>query len=453
MSLPNYFLADLPPEATVSPAVVSEASRTLRRNRAQFLAGRTTESVIDLLAGVAAGWLDPGHSFRRLALEQGPALLRFSRPTLERGLGAFFAELTADNLRALVLQELGHARRLDGFCSSASERETRQSALALGPELLVHIAPGNLPNPALMSIVLGLLLRSAQFVKCAQGSSLIPRLFAHSIYEADHKLGACLELAEWPGGSEELEAALFSEADCVTATGNDETLDSIHRRLPSRARFLGYGHRVSFGYVAREVLSSAGARRAARDAAEDVAAWDQQGCLSPHVFYVEERGAVDPTRFAAMLAEELARQETEFPRGELLVDESATISLKRDFYRVRASASAETQLWSSESSTAWTVVYEADPRFQLSCLNRFVYVKRAADLDDVLHHAEMVRGQVSTVGLAAAGERENELAAQLARWGVTRICRIGQMQRPPLTWRHDGRPALADLVTWSGWEQ
>ena len=47
----------------------------------------------------------------------------------------------------------------------------------------------------------------------------------------------------------------------------------------------------------------------------------------------------------------------------------------------------------------------------------------------------------------------NELATQLARWGVTRICRIGQMQRPPLIWRHDGRPALADLVTWSEWEQ
>jgi hypothetical protein len=452
MNLPNYFLADLPPEATISPAIVSEASQSLKRNRAQFLAGRTTESLIDFLARIAAEWLDPGHSLRRLALEKGPAVLSFSRATLERGLGEFFAELTADNLRALVLQELGHARRLDGFCASAAERETRLSALALGPELLVHIASGNLPNPALMSIVLGLLVRSAQFVKCARGSSLIPRLFAHSIYEADHKLGACLELAEWPGGSEELESALFSEADCVTATGNDETLDSIRRRLPPRTRLLGYGHRVSFGYVAREVLSSAGARRAARDAAEAVAAWDQQGCLSPHVFYIEERGAVDPAQFAAMLAEELARQETEFPRGELLVHESAAIALKRDFYRVRASASAETQLWSSEGSTAWTVVYEADPRFQLSCLNRFIYVKRAADLDDVLHHAELVRGQVSTVGLAAAGERESELATQLARWGVTRLCHIGQMQRPPLTWRHDGRPALADLVTWSGWE-
>ena len=113
---------------------------------------------------------------------------------------------------------------------------------------------------------------------------------------------------------------------------------------------------------------------------------------------------------------------------------------------------SETQLWCSEGSTAWTVIYEDDPRFHRSCLNRFVYVKRAADLADALHHAELVRGQVSTVGLAGAGDRARDLAAQLARWGVTRVCPLGRMQRPPLGWRHDGRPALADLLTWTDWE-
>jgi len=64
-----------------------------------------------------------------------------------------------------------------------------------------------------------------------------------------------------------------------------------------------------------------------------------------------------------------------------------------------------------------------------------------------------VRGKVSTVGIAADEERALELATQLARWGVTRVCPLGQMQSPPLTCRHQGRPTLADLVTWSHWEQ
>lgn len=451
MNLPDYFLADLPPEATLTPTMITEAGQTLKRNRAQYLAGRSTDHLIAIIAGVAADWRRHDNPFRQLALARGPELLRFSRATLERGLDHFFAELTEENLHALVLQDFGHARRLDQFSASAG-RAANTLSLARGPELIAHIAAGNIPCPALLSIVLGLLARSAQFMKCPRDAAFLPRLFAHSLYEADHKLGACLELAAWPGGNEAIEEALFAEADCVTATGSDGTLDAIRRRLPLRTRFLGYGHRVSFGFLARESLAGHGARRLARAATEDIAAWDQQGCLSPHVIYVEERGATSPEQFAALLAEELAAHETAFPRGELHLHESTTITLKRDFYRVRAAASPETRLWHSEGSTAWTVIYEDDPRFQTSCLNRFIYVKRAAGLDDALHHAELVRGQVSTVALAAEGDRARELAAALARWGVPRVCAPGHMQRPPLTWRHDGRPALADLVSWTDWE-
>jgi hypothetical protein len=99
------------------------------------------------------------------------------------------------------------------------------------------------------------------------------------------------------------------------------------------------------------------------------------------------------------------------------------------------------------------VVYEADPRFQLSCLNRFIYVKGVKDLTEAMQNAESVRSQVSTVGLAAPEDKEPELATALARWGVARVCRLGRMQEPPLAWRHDGRPALGDLVTWTDWER
>ena len=180
-------------------------------------------------------------------------------------------------------------------------------------------------------------------------------------------------------------------------------------------------------------------------------AWNQLGCLSPHVFYVEH-GAVSAGEFGDRLATELAGLEAAEPRGPLRAEEAAVIAAKRSFYDVRAATSNDTRIWKSDGSTAWTIVYEANPQFQLSCLNRFIYVKPVADLADALRHAEMVRGKVSTVGLAAPGDKAQSLAMQLARWGVTRICPLGEMQNPPLTWRHDGRPALGDLVTWTDWE-
>ena len=452
MTLPNYFLADLPPEAVLTPTMITEACQTLKRNREHYLVGRSTSHLVKVISEVADNWLQPDYPFRRLALEAG-SITGFQRATLARGLDAFFTEVTRDNLHALLMQELGHSHRLDEMSAPDGESRQGRAALARGPELIAHITASNLPSPALLSIALGLLARSAQFVKCSLGTSFLPRLFAHSLYDADPKLASCLEVAEWRGGTTTLEERLFAEADCVTATGSDETLEKIRCHLPLRVRFLNYGHRVSFGYVARGVLSGFGTKKIVARAADDVIAWNQLGCLSPHVIYVETGGAISAERFAEDLSEELKRREAEEPRGELPVELAATIASRRDIYRVRSGASPETRLWCSDGSTAWTVVYEADARFQLSCLHRFIYVKSVPDLGDTLRQAESVRGQVSTVGLAAPDDEMQALATELARWGVTRVCPLGRMQNPPLTWRHDGRPSLGDLVTWTDWEQ
>jgi hypothetical protein len=452
MNLPNFFLADLPSEAVLTPSLVTEACQSIKRNRERYLATRTTAQIITLLSAVAADWLRTENPFRRLALERGPAETGFSRETMARGLDAFFRELTRERLGAMVEMELGNASRLDSFCSSDAEGRQTRAALARGPGCLVHIAAGNLPSPALMSLVLGILVRSAQFMKCASGSALLPRLFAHSLYEVDSKLGACLELAAWPGGSLALEEALFGEADCVTATGSDAALGAIRQRLPARVRFLGYGHRVSFAFVAGKVLTGLHLPRVVSRAAADVTAWNQLGCLSPHVIYVEQGGEADAKRFAVMLADELKAREEAEPRGTVPDAVAAGIASRRAIYEVRAAHSQETQMWRSADSTAWTVVYEADPRFQSSCLNRFVYVKPVADLAEVLRSADPIREQLSTVGIAVPEHLSGEVATQLAQWGATRVCPLGRMQEPPLAWRHDGRPALSDLVTWTDLE-
>jgi hypothetical protein len=446
--LPNYFLADLPPEATLSATMLTEACQTLKRNRAQYLASRTTEDLVRLLSRVGDNWLDSEYPFRKLALREGPARTGFGRATIERGLDRFFRQLTRENLMALLAQELGDARRLDQFTALPGES---RAALTTGPELLAHIAAGNVPNPTWMSLVLGLLTRSAQFVKCSHGASYLPRLFAHSLYEQDHKLGACMEVAEWRGGHVALENAVFAEANLVTATGSDETLAAVRARLPVTTRFVGYGHRLSFGFIAASALFGRNGKRLAAAAADDVTAWNQLGCLSPHVFYVQSGGEIVPEMFAELLAEELERRETTDPRGDVPNETAAGIASRRAIYEVRVAHSPDTKLWRSSGSTAWTVVFEADTRLAVSCLHRFVYVKATADLAEALRGADDARGQVSTVGLAG-GEMSSELATQLARWGATRICPIGQMQAPPLAWRHDGRPCLGDLVLWTDLE-
>ena len=452
MNLPNYFLADLPAEAELTAGLISEACQTLKRNRARYLENRTTENMIHLVDRLAGEWLSTEFPFRRQVLELGPAATGFSEAVLAAGLDQFFKHLTAENLEALLRQELGHPHRLDGFHPDEHQVSGKRSAMARGPLLLAQIAPGNIPNPVLLEMVFGLLTRSAQFVKCATGAAFIPRLFAHSLYEADPKAGSCIEVAEWKGGRESLEAALFAEADCVVATGSDEMLEAVAKKIPRTARFLGYGTRVSFAYVTREALEQS-AEIVVQKAAADVTAWNQRGCLSPHVIYVEDGGKVTTEAFAALLAGQLDASEKTFPRGTLSASEAAAIAARRSFYEVRAAHSLETKMWASLNSTVWTVILENDPRFQVSCANRFIYVKAVGDLTHALQGAELVQEKVSTVGLSSTPAQARDVAQKLARWGARRVCPLGQMQNPPPGWRHDGRPPLGDLVTWTDWEK
>ena len=452
LGLPNYFLVDTQPKARLSPEMVTEACRQLKRNRVQYLRDTPTEQAVKMLARLADNWRDDLFPMRKLALAHGSAQTGFSKPSLVRGLDQFFGRITEESLHNLIAQALGASRRLDGPMGTPEERADNRTAMARGPELIGHITAGNLPCPTLMSMIHGVLVGSAQFVKCAKGAGFIPRLFAHSLYDAHAKLGACLELAIWPGGDHPFETALFDEADCVVATGRDETLAEIKSRLPQGKRFLGHGHRVSFGYLHRDVLSRAMATELAKNAARDVVAWNQLGCLSPHLFYVEKNGAVRPENFAEMLAGEIEALEQEEPRGEISTEESTDISGRRDFFEMRAANTGDVKQWKSEGDTAWTVVFEEDPVFVNSCLNRFIHVKAVENLDEMLRVAEMTRGQVSTVALAAPKNDAEEMVKTLAHWGVTRVCPVGQMQNPPMGWRHDGRPTLGDLVTWTDWE-
>ncbi len=170
--LPNYFLADLPAEAELTAGLITEACQTLKRNRQQYLEGRTTESMIRLLDRLGRDWQSDDFPFRQMALQAGPAATGFSAEVLAAGLDQFFQQLTAENLESLLRQELGHAQRLDDFFHREDEGPATRAPWRSGRALLAHFAPGNIPLPALMEMVLGLLARSAQFVKCASGQAL-----------------------------------------------------------------------------------------------------------------------------------------------------------------------------------------------------------------------------------------------------------------------------------------
>jgi hypothetical protein len=198
--------------------------------------------------------------------------------------------------------------------------------------------------------------------------------------------------------------------------------------------FEAHPHRVSFC-----ALFETAPKEVVAAVAKDVSQFHQKGCLSPHDIYV----AGDARDFAARLAEEMQRYEERDPRGPVTTREVAEIADVRANYRFRAASDPRVAIWESAGSSAWTVIFEDDPWFAASCLNRVVFVKPLPD--DLPASLGPALTWLAAVGIWPATP---EWAERVAELHPSRICPVGRMQAPPLTWHQEGKQTLAPFVRW-----
>lgn len=434
----------------LSPVDLRRQVDALAAARDRLLANRPVAEIVEVVDGVAARFLDPADPLRRAAERALPAVTNYSPAMIRLVLDRMAADWRAPRLRELLRAEFGDPRVLDGFIPAP--RAHGQQA-AFGPRLAVHVFSGNVPGVAVTSLIRSLLVKAGTLGKAAVGEPLLAALFARGVAEGDAALGACLAVTYWAGGDEMMERAALDAADAVVVYGGAEAVASIRARTPATARFLGYGPRVSFGVVGRAALEGDGAREAARGAALDASTFDQQGCVSPHLFYVEEGGSVEPEAWAGLLAEAMAETERALPRGILAPGESSAIRQLRGEAEFAEAAGGGLRLHASAEGTAWTVVYDPRPDFTASCLNRVVRVKPVARLDEVPALVERFAPVLQTVGIAGAPAETRALALALGRMGASRFAPLGRMAWPPPWWHHDGRPPLRDLVRWVDLEE
>jgi len=423
---------------------IQEASHRLLEARERLLPHRTTDQIIHSLAETAQRWLDTGNRWRQQAIEQAPAATGFSPEMVAEAIDLTFGALTHESLGELVDRELCTRRVLDEFCLQG-----RIHTRAHGPRRLTHFLAGNIPTPGIVSICCGLLLRSANLVKMSSRDPIFPALFAASLREVDAELADCVAVLDWPRSETAVTAAALSDTNAVIAYGDDHTISALRRMAPAGVPFLGYGHKVSFAVIAKEAMTAENLPALVEAAAFDASVYDQQGCLSPHVIYVEERGEVGPKQFAAALAQGMAAYQDRIPHGALTVEEAAQITTVRTGYEFRSESDRRVAVWASDTPNDWAVIYDDDPAFAPSCLNRLVFVKPTDGYKRVLNSIQRFAAMISCVGVAPMNERAMAFAGDLATLGVHRICLLGKMQRPPLAWHHEGRPNLADLVRWT----
>lgn len=409
------------------------------------LQARKTNEIIDILDEAIQLWLDPDYHYRKLAEELLPIVTGYDSEMIRVFLHSYLRSFRKEKLQRMIEVDFSNPLVLDEFRPRTSGGLTR----AYGPELITHVFSGNVPALPLWSLVSGLLIKSSTLGKLSSSEPLFPSLFVETLREIDRELAESIAIIWWRGGEEELERMAFSSSEAVIAYGSEGTIDSIRKKIPPNVRLHAHGHKLSAGFIVKDCLQRVLVTETARKAAKDASQFDQQACLSPHVFFVEEEGSVSVREFASLLAQEMNNYNVKMPRARLTKQENQALIQVRATFQFQAFQTREITIFESEESTSWTVVYDENATsFPISPLNRFVYVIPVRSIDDLPSYLHEVRGLLQTFGVACTPNTFRPTLEVLGRCGVNRITFLGGMGAPEPGWHHDGRPHLADLVRW-----
>ena len=205
----------------------------------------------------------------------------------------------------------------------------------------------------------------------------------------------------------------------VHVYGRDATIASVRAKVGERIRVRGHGAGMGIAVVGR----GAAVKDAARALAADVIAFDQRGCLSPRVVFVEGEGRADALAEALDVA--LSDANARVPRGDLAADE-----------RAEGARYAETMAFAGKTFAGAGHLIGLAPRgapIAVPPPGRHVHVAPVRSLDEAAAVMAELAPVIVTVG-SDAPERIVGLAPAHAR-----IARLGEMQRPRLDGAVDRR--------------
>ncbi len=409
---------------------------------------RPIRSIVLSLGELSRKWLDQKYSFRQKAVKRLVHGSGFSTNMAEATIDAIFSELTPSKLEKLLKTELRNPHMLDDF---SLDPIAKTWSRAHGPESILHIFASNAPQPAILSFVLGMLLKSRNLGKVSSRDGGFLDIYLQSLKTVDHSLWLMNQLID--SNNKNAVAFFAKKVDLLVAYGIDESLEQIRKIIPATTPFFAYGHRISVAIFLKESLKKKNVQALARSVGKDIWMVDQRGCLSPGTIYAEKGGEVSPAEFAAHLAlelEKLVQREKFLPRRDISAN-LAAYNLWNQF-AIKKIKAERSLFWESSPRGLWAVAYEDDLKPYLASSSQIIVVKGYRKINEVFTALKPIQKYLQCAALECEAKDRKKIAQKLSEMNVNRICRAGKMQTPPITWHHDGKPNLASWIRWTDLE-
>lgn len=351
------------------------------------------------------------------------------------------AALQRDALLARLRAELGKAD--PGQIERRYPQRQFEAWLPVG--CVVHVTPSNVFVVAALGLIEGLLAGNVNIVKLSARDSAFAAVFAEALCAADPGglLREYIAVLRLPSSETQRLQALFAHADAISAWGGEAAIEAIRRLAPQGVRLVTWGHKLSFGYVAAEVMADPDARAdALQGFANDICRLDQQACSSPQTLFLEcDEAALEA--FADELAGHLARVSPAIPGQLPGTAEQAEITTVSSVARAEEALGLTRVIEAADGR--WRIYVDTRPGLRPSPLFRSIWLKRM-DRGQLVGTLRPMRAWLQTCGLACGLESLAPLTRGLFAAGVTRITRPGEMIDSYTGAPHDGVYALQQLA-------
>ena len=384
----------------------------------------------------AAFVLEAGEALRASTLEERAHWLSQAARTLARQAEDGRDALSSTTGLSIPMVEWAVRTTLDTMTGDAMRglAQSAQKGTDRAPDpiaMLSVVLAGNVFTASVRGIVVPLLFGVPVLVKASSSETLFPAMLCDALRSADSRLGAAMSVVVFPGGDVEREAALIDSAEAVSVYGGDATVEAMAARL-GNTPLIAHGHGVSVAYCGNHAIEEAHIGHTISSLSLDICAYDQRGCLSPQLVYVEESSELSVMDFAERLAKEgLTPLSRTLPRGPLPVSVGAAQAQWRGVAEVEGSL--------VRGDTYAVSVRESQP-IRWSPGFRNVTVTPVRALDEALQAMRPIGSNLKCVGADSASIPELEARLADSPTLSAYACTIGTMQTPSLDAPADGYP-------------
>jgi len=397
--------------------------------------------IVEAIDATARLWCDRDWPDRCAARDLVVMTTGLSAPTVERSFDVELRNYQADALWRVLARELGDPKVLDEPCADAW---LGGRTMAIGPDIVCQVFTGNVPGLPALGIVRSLLVKSAVIAKVASGEPTFAARFVATLGQVEPRLADAVLVTYWDRDDVSTRTVALGVADVVVAYGGDEACAVIQASIGLEQRFVMHGNKLSVGLLSSGFLRGEDHEGLAAKLAHDASMFDQQACIAAQAYLVEG-DADEVALFAARVAQAMAEYAEDCPLGHLELGAAAALQLRRAEIQYRAAESAARRIWSEKD---WTVLLDDALDGGAGSGSRMLQIVAVPSIERAIEMLRPLGTRLQNVGVGALDDEMPLLAAALAQLGATRLCSPGRMPDPSLTWRHDGRMCVADLVRW-----